>query len=117
MIYLNLTEISQMAPSTAKIDSTIEHRSQEWHSSHNSRTKSRTGLGRLWHSQGKSTEARDLLAPIYGWFTEGFDTADCAVGAVLTVEVAGPSPIVCRLTAKTGPTSPRLRTSVKACLR
>ena len=33
-------------------------------------------LARLWHSQGKSTEARDLLAPIYGWFTEGFDTAD-----------------------------------------
>ncbi len=30
----------------------------------------------LWHSQGKTTEARDLLAPVYGWFTEGFDTAD-----------------------------------------
>ena len=35
-----------------------------------------TRLSRLWHSQGKTTEARDLLAPIYGWFTEGFDTAD-----------------------------------------
>ncbi len=35
-----------------------------------------TRLARLWHSQGKTTEARDLLAPIYGWFTEGFDTAD-----------------------------------------
>jgi predicted ATPase len=31
-------------------------------------------LARLWHDQGKRTEARDLLAPIYGWFTEGFDT-------------------------------------------
>jgi predicted ATPase len=31
-------------------------------------------LARLWRDQGKSTEARDLLAPIYGWFTEGFDT-------------------------------------------
>ena len=31
-------------------------------------------LGRLWRDQGKRTEARDLLAPIYGWFTEGFDT-------------------------------------------
>jgi predicted ATPase len=33
-----------------------------------------TGLARLWRDQGKRTEARDLLAPIYGWFTEGFDT-------------------------------------------
>jgi predicted ATPase len=31
-------------------------------------------LGRLWRDQGKLAEARDLLAPIYGWFTEGFDT-------------------------------------------
>ncbi len=35
-----------------------------------------TRLARLWHSQGKTTEAHDLLAPIYGWFTEGFDSAD-----------------------------------------
>jgi class 3 adenylate cyclase/predicted ATPase len=33
-----------------------------------------TSLGRLWRDQGKRTEARDLLAPVYGWFTEGFDT-------------------------------------------
>jgi predicted ATPase len=33
-------------------------------------------LSRLWHRQGKREEARKLLAPIYGWFTEGFDTAD-----------------------------------------
>jgi hypothetical protein len=31
-------------------------------------------LGRLWRDQGKAAEARELLAPIYGWFTEGFDT-------------------------------------------
>jgi len=35
-----------------------------------------TSLARLWRDQGKRTEARDLLAPIYGWFTEGFDTLD-----------------------------------------
>ncbi|MEE8187669.1 MAG: hypothetical protein V3T80_00530, partial [Kiloniellales bacterium] len=35
-----------------------------------------TDLARLWQGQGKRTEARDLLAPVYGWFTEGFDTAD-----------------------------------------
>jgi TOMM system kinase/cyclase fusion protein len=33
-------------------------------------------LARLWQHQGKRAEARELLAPIYGWFTEGFDTAD-----------------------------------------
>jgi class 3 adenylate cyclase/predicted ATPase len=35
-----------------------------------------TNLARLWGSQGKRSEARDLLAPVYGWFTEGFDTLD-----------------------------------------
>jgi predicted ATPase len=34
------------------------------------------GLSRLWQHQGKRAEACELLAPIYGWFTEGFDTAD-----------------------------------------
>jgi predicted ATPase len=33
-------------------------------------------LARLWQQQGKRAEARELLAPVYGWFTEGFDTAD-----------------------------------------
>jgi predicted ATPase len=33
-----------------------------------------TSLARLWRDQGKRTEARDLLAPVYDWFTEGFDT-------------------------------------------
>jgi predicted ATPase len=33
-------------------------------------------LSRLWQRQGKRVEARELLAEIYGWFTEGFDTAD-----------------------------------------
>src|SRR5258706_903903 len=33
-------------------------------------------LARLWQQQGKRSEARDLLGPIYGWFSEGFDTAD-----------------------------------------
>jgi len=34
------------------------------------------GLARLWRDQGKRDEARELLAPVYGWFTEGFDTPD-----------------------------------------
>jgi class 3 adenylate cyclase/DNA-binding SARP family transcriptional activator/predicted ATPase len=35
-----------------------------------------TSLARLWRDQGRHVEARDLLAPVYGWFTEGFDTVD-----------------------------------------
>ena len=33
-------------------------------------------MGRLWRDQGKRDEARQLLAPVYSWFTEGFDTRD-----------------------------------------
>ena len=33
-------------------------------------------MARLWRDQGKREEARDLLAPVYFWFTEGFDTVD-----------------------------------------
>ena len=33
-------------------------------------------LARLWQQHGKRAEARELLIPIYGWFSEGFDTAD-----------------------------------------
>ena len=35
-----------------------------------------TSLARLWGEQGRRIEAHDLLAPVYGWFTEGFDTPD-----------------------------------------
>jgi predicted ATPase len=35
-----------------------------------------TSLARLWRQQGKHQAAHDLLAPVYNWFTEGFDTAD-----------------------------------------
>ena len=35
-----------------------------------------TSLARLWQGQGKTSEAQELLAPVYDWFTEGFDTAD-----------------------------------------
>jgi predicted ATPase len=44
-------------------------------------------LARLWQQQGKHAEAYDLLAPIYGWFTEGFDTADLQEARVLLDEL------------------------------
>jgi predicted ATPase len=40
-------------------------------------------LARLWADQGKRAEAHDLLAPVYDWFTEGFDTADLKDAKVL----------------------------------
>jgi predicted ATPase len=45
-------------------------------------------LARLWQQQGKRDEARTLLAPIYGWFTEGFDTADLQEARALLEELA-----------------------------
>src|SRR5262249_39742912 len=45
-------------------------------------------LSRLWQQQGKRDEARALLAPIYGWFTEGFDTADLQEARALLEEFA-----------------------------
>jgi predicted ATPase len=47
-----------------------------------------TRLACLWRDQGKRTEARDLLAPIYGWFTEGFDTLDLKEAKALLLELA-----------------------------
>jgi class 3 adenylate cyclase/predicted ATPase len=46
-------------------------------------------LSRLWQQQGKCTEARELLAPIYSWFTEGFDTADLQEAKALLEELVG----------------------------
>jgi predicted ATPase len=45
-------------------------------------------LAQLWQRQGKRAEARMLLAPIYGWFTEGFDTADLQEAKVLLDELS-----------------------------
>jgi predicted ATPase len=47
-----------------------------------------TSLGRLWCDQGKRTEARDLLGPIYNWFTEGFDAPDLKDAKALLDELA-----------------------------
>ena len=46
-----------------------------------------TSLARLWRDQGKRAEARDLLAPVYGWFTEGFETADLKDAKALLEEL------------------------------
>ena len=45
-------------------------------------------LARLWRDQGKVQQARELLAPVYGWFTEGFDTADLKEAKALLEDLA-----------------------------
>jgi predicted ATPase len=45
-------------------------------------------LARLWRNQGKPQQARELLAPVYGWFTEGFDTRDLKEAKALLEELA-----------------------------
>ena len=52
------------------IDTALSQAAKGWE------LRAATSLARLWQSQGKHTEARDLLAPVHGWFTEGFDTPD-----------------------------------------
>ena len=44
-------------------------------------------LARLWRDQGKVQQARELLAPVYGWFTEGFDTRDLKEAKALLDEL------------------------------
>jgi tetratricopeptide (TPR) repeat protein len=50
--------------------------------------KAAMSMARLWRDQGKRAEARDLLAPVYGWFTEGFDTLDLKEAKALLEQLA-----------------------------
>jgi predicted ATPase len=52
------------------------------------RLRASISLARLWRDQGRRREARDLLAPVYGWFTEGFDTPDLREANALLDELA-----------------------------
>ena len=45
-------------------------------------------MARLWRGQGKVQQARELLAPVYGWFTEGFDTRDLKEAKALLAQLS-----------------------------
>jgi predicted ATPase len=47
-----------------------------------------TSIARLWRDQGKSQQARELLVPVFGWFTEGFDALDLREAKALLEELA-----------------------------
>jgi predicted ATPase len=59
-----------------------EQRAMSWE------LRAATSMARLWCEQGKRREARELLAPVYGWFTEGLDTLDLMEAKVLLDELA-----------------------------
>jgi predicted ATPase len=73
-------EIALMSPerNAAKAEAYFEHalaisrqqQAKSWE------LRAAMSMARLWRDQGKPQQARDLLAPAYGWFTEGFDTLD-----------------------------------------
>jgi predicted ATPase len=50
--------------------------------------KASTSLARVWRDQGKCADARDLLGPLYAWFTEGFDAPDLKDAKALLDELA-----------------------------
>ncbi|HVO45889.1 MAG TPA: AAA family ATPase, partial [Steroidobacteraceae bacterium] len=66
----------------ASLDWAREQQAKSWE------LRTSTSLARLWQAQGKRQEAYDLLAPVYSWFTEGFDTKDLLEAKVLLAEVA-----------------------------
>ena len=59
-----------------------EQRAKSWE------LRASMSLARLWRDQGKVQQARALLAPVYGWFTEGFDTRDLMEAKALLGELA-----------------------------
>ena len=76
------------------------------------------GLARLWRDQGKVQQARELLAPVYGWFTEGFDTRDLKEAKALLESWRQNGPLTdailrlkkCRCTSRLDQTSQRFGT-------
>ena len=65
------------------LDVARQHQAKSWE------LRAATSLARLWQQQDKHAEARELLAPVYGWFTEGFDTADLQEAKALLDELGG----------------------------
>jgi len=74
----------------------VEAERQYWHAIEVARRqrarswelRATTSLARLWQEQGKTDEARQMLAEVYGWFTEGFDTADLIEAKALLEELS-----------------------------
>ena len=87
-------ELRLMQPATASAEQQAEtcwHQALDMARRHQTRSwelRAALRLSQLWQRQGKRTRARQLLAPLYGWFTEGFDTPDLQEARVLLQELA-----------------------------
>ena len=68
--------------SSAHSKSRVKQQAKSWE------LRAAISLARLWRDQGKPQQARELLAPIYGWFSEGFDTRDLKEAKALLEELA-----------------------------
>jgi predicted ATPase len=88
---LSVPSPQQLIPSTQEaeacflkaIDIARQQQANSWE------LRATMSLTRLWHQQGKHDEARQMLAEIYGWFTEGFDTKDLQEAKALLEELEG----------------------------
>ena len=85
-------EIALMAPSpdTAKAEADFS-RAQSIAQTQGAKSwelRASMSMARLWRDQGRRDEARELLAPVYGWFTEGFGTCDLKEAKALLSELA-----------------------------
>ena len=67
--------------SSARSRSPAQQQAKSWE------LRAAMSLARLWRDQGKVQQARELLAPVYGWFTEGFDTRDLKEAKALLEEL------------------------------
>ena len=82
--------LASLEPNAAKAEQYFEHalavarqqQAKSWE------LRATMSLARLWRDQGKVQQARELLAPVYGWFTEGFDTRDLKEAKALLEELA-----------------------------
>jgi predicted ATPase len=74
--------LMQRAKAEAKVEVEVERQFWQaievarWQRARSWELRATTSLARLWQGQGRTDEARELLAQIYGWFSEGFDTPD-----------------------------------------
>ena len=68
--------------SSVRLSSARKQQAKSWE------LRAATSMARLWRDQGKPQQARELLAPVYGWFTEGFDTFDLKELKALLDELA-----------------------------
>ena len=82
--------LKSLAPDTEKAEKCFHHalavarqqQAKSWE------LRAAMSMARLWRDQGKVQQARELLAPVYGWFTEGFDTLDLKEAKALLDELA-----------------------------